>query len=196
MTSTSNATINTRYHTSFRLATNSGYICRRSVSPGSIRSFSHFIITKAVGSNVFEINTRPFLSFHPIFNVDLLTPYFPPLLDTSKIAKQLTPTYFNPDYMEQASTDQIVDRQVKGTCQQRLQLYRVAKVVQLLHQGKWLTRGQIQHNFPHLMGDSMQWIPLLPKGGGLIQVDIGGHPPIPTSSSCPFVFSMSFYNSL
>jgi hypothetical protein len=29
----------------------------------------------------------------------------------------------------------------------------------------------------------MQWIPLLPKGGGLIQVDIGGHPPIPTGSS-------------
>jgi hypothetical protein len=28
----------------------------------------------------------------------------------------------------------------------------------------------------------MQWIPLLPKEGGLIQVDIGGHPPIPTGS--------------
>jgi hypothetical protein len=25
----------------------------------------------------------------------------------------------------------------------------------------------------------MQWIPFLPKGGGMIQVDIGGHPPIP-----------------
>ena len=30
----------------------------------------------------------------------------------------------------------------------------------------------------------MKWRPLLPKGGGLIQVDIGGHPPIPTGSSC------------
>jgi hypothetical protein len=28
----------------------------------------------------------------------------------------------------------------------------------------------------------MQWRPLLPKEGGLIQVDIGGHPPIPTGS--------------
>ncbi|MDW3502781.1 hypothetical protein NQ272_26840, partial [Escherichia coli] len=25
----------------------------------------------------------------------------------------------------------------------------------------------------------MQWGPLLPKGGGMIQVDVGGHPPIP-----------------
>ena len=25
----------------------------------------------------------------------------------------------------------------------------------------------------------MQWGPFLPKGGGMIQVDIGGHPPIP-----------------
>jgi hypothetical protein len=33
----------------------------------------------------------------------------------------------------------------------------------------------------------MQWIPLLPKGGGLIQVDIGGHTPILTVSSCPFL---------
>jgi hypothetical protein len=33
----------------------------------------------------------------------------------------------------------------------------------------------------------MQWRPLLPKGGGLIQVDIGGHPPIPAGSSCPFL---------
>jgi hypothetical protein len=49
-----------------------------------------------------------------VFNVDLLRPYFPPLLDTSKIAKQLTPTYLNPYYMEQASTDHIVDTQVKG----------------------------------------------------------------------------------
>ena len=28
----------------------------------------------------------------------------------------------------------------------------------------------------------MQWIPFLPKEGGLIQMDIGGHPPFPTGS--------------
>jgi hypothetical protein len=44
MLSTNNPMINTRYHTSFRLATKSSYICRRSVSPGSIRSFTHFIM--------------------------------------------------------------------------------------------------------------------------------------------------------
>jgi hypothetical protein len=31
-------------------------------------------------------------------------------------------------------------------------------------------------------GNSMQWKPFLPKEGGLIQVDIGGHPPFPTGS--------------
>jgi hypothetical protein len=34
----------------------------------------------------------------------------------------------------------------------------------------------------------MQWRPLLPKGGGLIQVDIGGHPPIPLAQSTVFHF--------
>jgi hypothetical protein len=29
-------------------------------------------------------------------------------------------------------------------------------------------------------GNSTQWRPLIPKEGGLIQVDIGGHPPFPT----------------
>jgi hypothetical protein len=39
----------------------------------------------------------------------------------------------------------------------------------------------------------MQWRPLLPKEGGLIQVDIGGHPPFPTGSK---QFSGNFGNLL
>jgi hypothetical protein len=42
-------------------------------------------------------------------------------------------------------------------------------------------------------GHSMQWRPLLPKEGGLIQVDIGGHPPFPTGSK---QFSGNFGNLL
>jgi hypothetical protein len=68
-----------------------------------------------MGSNAFEINTPPFLGPHPVFNVDLLRPYFPPLLDTTEITEQLKPIDLNPDCMEQASTDHIVDTQVKGT---------------------------------------------------------------------------------
>jgi hypothetical protein len=110
-------------------------------------------ITKVMGVNDFQLNIPPFLGLHPVFNVDLLHPYFPPLLDTSEVAEQLTPTELNPDCIEHASNDQIVDTEIKGTRQQRIQLYRVVKAGQLLHQGKWLTRGQIQQKFPHLMGD-------------------------------------------
>jgi hypothetical protein len=42
-------------------------------------------------------------------------------------------------------------------------------------------------------GHSTQWRPLLPKEGGLIQVDIGGHPPFPTGSK---QFSGNFGNLL
>ena len=114
--------------------------------------YGTYTITKDVGDNAFELSIPPFLGLHPIFNVDLLHPYFPPLLDTSKLAEQLTPTNRNPDYMEQESIDYIMDTQVKGTRQQKIQLYRVVKVGQLLHQGKWLTKGQVQQKFPHLMG--------------------------------------------
>jgi hypothetical protein len=41
--------------------------------------------------------------------------------------------------MEHESIDHIMDTQVKGTRQQRIQLYRVVKEGKLLHQGKWLT---------------------------------------------------------
>jgi hypothetical protein len=57
-----------------------------------------------------------------------------------------------PDCIQQESSDKIVEKQVKGTRQQMIQLYQVVKAGQLLHQGKWLTRGQIQQKFPHLMG--------------------------------------------
>jgi hypothetical protein len=67
------------------------------------------------------------------------------------MAEQLTPTELNPDCMEQATTDRIMDTQIKNTHQQRIQLYRVVKAGQLLHQGKWLTRDQVQQKFPHLM---------------------------------------------
>jgi hypothetical protein len=68
-----------------------------------------------VDKNAFELNTPPFLGLHLVFNVDLLRPYFPPLLDTSEIKEQLTPIELNPDCMEHVSTDQIVDTQFKGT---------------------------------------------------------------------------------
>jgi hypothetical protein len=91
--------------------------------------------------NFFELNIPPFLGLHLVFNVDLLRPYFPPLLDTSEVLEQLTPTDLKPNYIQKESNDHIVDTQIKGTQQQRIQLYRVVKAGQLLHQGKWLTRG-------------------------------------------------------
>jgi hypothetical protein len=106
-----------------------------------------------VGDNYFELNIPPFLGLHLVFNVDLLRPYFPPLFDTSEITEHMTPTELNPDYIQQESSDHIVDKYFKGTRQQRIHLYRVVKAGQLLHQGKWLTRGLIQQKFPHQMGE-------------------------------------------
>jgi hypothetical protein len=102
-------------------------------SPALIWSYT---ITKAVGENSFEICIPPFLGLHPVFNVDCLQPYFPPLLDTSDMAEQLTPIELNPNCMEQDTTDRIMETQIKNIHQQRIHLYRVVKADQLLHQGK------------------------------------------------------------
>ena len=82
--------------------------------------YGPYTITKAVGDNAFELSIPPFLGLHPVFNVDRLRPYFPPLLDTSDVAEQLTPTELNPDYMEQATTNRIMDTQIKNTHQQKI----------------------------------------------------------------------------
>lgn len=70
-----------------------------------------------MGDNVFELSIRPFHGLHLVFNVDLLRPYFLALLDVSK---QLSPIELNPNYMEHATINKIVDTEVKGTRKQRI----------------------------------------------------------------------------
>ena len=123
--------------------------------------YGPYIITKAFGENAFELSIPPmFLVLHPVFNVELLHPYFPPLLDTSDVAESLAPKKINPNYLEYATIGHIMDTNRKGTHQQHVQLYRVVKVKQFLHQGKWLTRSQIQQKFPHFLStlDAMDTI--------------------------------------
>ena len=71
--------------------------------------YGPYTITKAIGDNAFELSIPPFLGLHPVFNVDCLQPYFPPLLDTSDVAEQLTPTELNPNCMEQDTTNRMMD---------------------------------------------------------------------------------------
>ena len=59
--------------------------------------YGPYTITKAVEDNAFELSIPPFLGLHPVFNVDRLRPYFPPLLDISDMAEQITPTELSPE---------------------------------------------------------------------------------------------------
>jgi hypothetical protein len=105
MTSTNNAMINIGCHISFRWVTKFGCTCRKHALQDPIGSFTHSIMghtpsPSLMGDNSFELNIPPFLGLHPVFNVDLLRPYFPPLLDTSEVAEQLTPTELNLDCIQ------------------------------------------------------------------------------------------------
>jgi hypothetical protein len=104
-----------------------------------------------VGENAFELSIPSFLGLHPVFNVELLQSYFPPLLDTLEVAEQLAPTKLNPACIEHVTADWIMETKTKDTRSQNIQLYRVVKVGQFLHRGKWFTSSQIQQKFPHLM---------------------------------------------
>jgi hypothetical protein len=123
MLTTSTAMINTGYHTNFRLEIKSGYICKRNFSPCPIGIFSHFVMGLTLSPRLWVAMILISTLHYPIFNVDLLRAYFPPILDTYEIATQLTPIELNLDFMEQESTDQRVDTQVKGTPRQQIHLY-------------------------------------------------------------------------
>jgi hypothetical protein len=71
--------------------------------------YGSYTITKAVGDNSFELSIPPFLVLHSVFNMDLLFPYLPPLLDTSEVAEKLPPIELNLDCIQQASSYHIVD---------------------------------------------------------------------------------------
>jgi hypothetical protein len=65
-----------------------------------------------VGENDFELCIPPFLGFHPIFNVNLVQPYFLPEVDG-----KLAPAKLNSNYLEKDTVDQILDTKMKGTQQ-------------------------------------------------------------------------------
>lgn len=61
--------------------------------------YGPYIITKVVGGNDFDLSIPTFLGLHPIFNVEMLLPYFPPMLDALEAFDQLHHTEINPKYV-------------------------------------------------------------------------------------------------
>jgi hypothetical protein len=95
MTSKIRAMINTGCHIIFKWEIKFGCNCRNNALHDPHWKlhplhYGSYTITKVVGDNSFEISIPHFLGLHLVFNVDLYRPYFPPLLDTSKITEQLT----------------------------------------------------------------------------------------------------------
>jgi hypothetical protein len=81
-----------------------------------------------VSENDFELSIPPFLVLNSVFNVELLRPYFPPLLDTSDTTEQLAPKKINLDCIEQDKVECIMVTKTNDTYQNTIQLDRVIKV--------------------------------------------------------------------
>jgi hypothetical protein len=109
-----------------------------------------------------------------------------------------------------SKVDKIATKNKYSFCTHKSHVARLVKKVQPFQpQVRENLQKAKQHNFSNKASNSsrfrfnkifslsprhsMQWIPLLPKEGGLIQVDIGGHPPFPTRSK---QFSGNFGNLL
>lgn len=77
---------------------------------------------RKLGENDFKLNIPPYLGLHPVFNMDLLRPYFLPLLEY--IVLRLTgPEDIHSDVQEPLSSDTIVEQQACHTRTQTIPLF-------------------------------------------------------------------------
>ena len=104
---------------------------------------------KQVGENSFELIFPSFLGLHPVFNVELLRPYFPPFLDISKATEHIQVAKLSTTIPVQC--DHVTKVILKTLRNQNIPLYRVVRAGQHPHQGKWLTKEQIEAQFPHFL---------------------------------------------
>ena len=90
-----------------------------------------------------------------------------------------------------------MDTQVKGTRQQKIQLFRIVKTGQLLHQGKWLTKSQVQQKFPHLMGELNAMETIASEGGRIYSGGYRLPPTIPLAQNSYFILAvfLAFFGS-
>ena len=83
--------------------------------------------------------------------MELLRPYFPPLLYISQATKHIHTTELNPSNTIPLQCDHVTVVMLKSLRNQKIPLYRVVQVGQFSHQGKWLTKEQVAAQFPHLL---------------------------------------------
>ena len=80
---------------------------------------------------------------------------------------------------------------------QQLQPSRDAKEKKPLHFNKCHTKRSTQHIVRDMIWDSTQWRPFIPKEGGLIQININGHPPILVAQkNCPLWQFPSYFSTV
>ena len=76
--------------------------------------YGPYKIIKKVGENAFELNLPSFLGIHPVFDLELLKPYFHPLLDIVDVAEEISHTKLNLEAINSLQSDQIVEVVMKN----------------------------------------------------------------------------------
>lgn len=111
------------------------------------------------------------MGLHPVFNVELLRPYFAPLLDISQATEHIQVTDLSTTIPAQC--DHITEAILKTLRNQNIPLYRVVRAGQHPHQGKWLTKEQTEAQFPHLLQQISAMGPIASQEGRNDQVSSG-----------------------
>jgi len=154
--STSNVMIKTRFHTGSSWATMFGYICRRSISLGPIASFarSDMVLTPSLRLWETMIWAQHSLIPWPTPSVQCGSPSAILSTITGHI-KNCRTTHTKKSKPRLHGTDHNwfdhghVDREHSPA---EDPIISCCQSWQILHQGKWLTKDQVQQKFPHLMG--------------------------------------------
>jgi len=116
--------------------------------------YGPYLITEHLGANAFHLDLPPYVGLHPIFNVDKLKLFEPPLLDEL----EETPRHLDsiiPDFVSLLDEHRIFEHQTKKTRTSSFDSFLVRRKGQYPYQAKWISLDRLRMTFPHLLEKEM-----------------------------------------
>ena len=116
--------------------------------------YGPFTILEKIGTNSFRLELLPYMQIYSVVNVENLKLYEPPMIMDER-ENVLFPSVdeFAPEYMDELKEDVILDRKTRTSRRGDVDYLRVGTKGTHPRKSKWIEKGKVRGQFPHLPVD-------------------------------------------
>jgi len=111
-----------------------------------------YLIIEKLGGNDFFLDLPPYMELHPLFNVDKLTLFYPPLFNEFEEIPW-HPNAIILNFSSPLYEDMIFEHQTKKTQTSSLDSFLVGRKGQ--YPAKWISLDRLRTSLPHLLEKAM-----------------------------------------